>query len=82
MIDVRDPSEWEDEQLEGTLRIPLADLVACIGEIPRDRPVWTACTGGRRGTIAATVLRRAGIDANAVTDGGVGDLRLDAGPPI
>ncbi|MFE5298928.1 rhodanese-like domain-containing protein [Streptomyces sp. NPDC056632] len=63
-----------DGGVPGTLAIPLADLPAHVGALPRDREIWTFCDTGRRATIAASLLDRAGIRVRAVTHGGAAAL--------
>ncbi|MFG3344013.1 rhodanese-like domain-containing protein [Streptomyces sp. NPDC048018] len=71
-LDVR-PSR-PDGGVPGTSAIPLADLPARVGALPRDREIWTFCDTGRRATIAASLLDRAGIPVRAVTHGGAATL--------
>ena len=58
----------------GTLAIPLAELPRRLGEMRRDREIWTVCGSGRRATIAASLLDLAGIPVTAVVRGGVREL--------
>lgn len=72
VLDVR--PERPEGGIPGTYAVPLAELPRRLGEIPRDREVWTICGSGRRATIAAGLLDRAGIPVTAVVRGGVGEL--------
>ncbi|MEU5808497.1 MBL fold metallo-hydrolase [Streptomyces sp. NPDC047718] len=72
ILDVR--PEGPDGGVPGALVVPLAELPRRLGELPRDREVWTVCTSGRRATIAASLLDRAGIPVTAVIRGGAEDL--------
>ncbi|MCM1967951.1 rhodanese-like domain-containing protein [Streptomyces sp. G1] len=72
VLDVR--PERPEGGIPGTLAVPLAELPRRIGELPRDRETWTVCGSGRRATIAASLLDRAGIPVRAVIRGGVRDL--------
>jgi len=77
VVDVRMPVEWEEGLgVEEALLIHLGDLPDRIDELPRDREIWTLCSAGMRATIAATLLRRAGLRARPVATGGVLDLLL------
>ncbi|MEV5969501.1 rhodanese-like domain-containing protein [Streptomyces sp. NPDC051921] len=71
-LDVR--PERPEGGVPGTLAVPLADLPARVGGLPRDREIWTFCGSGRRATVAASLLDRAGIPVRAVTRGGAADL--------
>ncbi|MEU9717161.1 rhodanese-like domain-containing protein [Streptomyces sp. NPDC047976] len=72
VLDVR--PERPEGGIPGTLAVPLAELPRRLGELPRDRETWTVCESGRRATIAASLLDRAGIPVRAVIRGGVRDL--------
>ncbi|MEU8527386.1 MULTISPECIES: MBL fold metallo-hydrolase [Streptomyces] len=72
VLDVR--PERPEGGVPGTLGIPLAELPRRLGELPRDREIWTVCGSGRRATIAASLLDMAGIRVTAVTRGGVARL--------
>uniref|UniRef100_A0AAU2JZ11 Rhodanese-like domain-containing protein n=1 Tax=Streptomyces sp. NBC_00049 TaxID=2903617 RepID=A0AAU2JZ11_9ACTN len=76
VLDVR--PESPEGGVPGTLAVPLAELPRRLGELPRDREIWTVCGSGRRATIAASFLDRAGIRVTAVVSGGVSDLMAHA----
>lgn len=76
VLDVR--PERPEGGIPGTLAVPLAELPRRLGELPRDREIWTVCESGRRATIAASLLDRVGIPVTAVVSGGVGDLMAHA----
>ncbi|WP_432837553.1 MBL fold metallo-hydrolase [Dactylosporangium sp. CA-092794] len=60
LLDVRNPGEVEAGAIDGSLRIPLAQLPGRLAEVPADRPVVVYCAGGYRSSVAASLLRRAG----------------------
>ncbi|MEW2414835.1 MBL fold metallo-hydrolase [Streptomyces sp. NPDC046866] len=72
VLDVR--PDRPEGGIPGTLAVPLAELPRRLGELPRDREVWTVCGSGRRATVAASLLDLAGIPVRAVVKGGVEDL--------
>jgi hydroxyacylglutathione hydrolase len=76
LLDVREDDEWEEGHVEGSLHVPYHDLRDGVpGEVPRDAPLAVACSAGNRSSLAASLLRRAGLDdVIHVTDGGVQDL--------
>jgi len=80
LVDVRQPEEYEAVHVPGAKLIPLADVVARIGEIPRDQPVYVICATGNRSLSAASYLARAGIDAWSVAGGTAAWAR--AGRPV
>ena len=46
LIDVRQPEEYEAVHVPGAKLIPLADVVARTGEIPKRGPVYVICHTG------------------------------------
>lgn len=51
LLDVREPFEREEYNIGGAF-IPLADVIARAGEIPKDEPVVVYCKKGIRSQIA------------------------------
>lgn len=72
VLDVR--AGTEPGTVPGALAIPIGELPHRLGEIPRDREIWTVCARGRRAAAAASLLDRAGIPVTAVVRGGAPDL--------
>jgi rhodanese-related sulfurtransferase len=69
LVDVRQPEEYEAGHVPGAKLIPLADVVARVGEIPTEGPVYVICATGPRSQRAADFYRNRGIEAYNV-DGG------------
>ena len=69
LIDVRQPEEYEAVHVPGARLIPLADVVARTGEVPKAGPVYVICQTGPRSQRAADYYRNLGIEAYNV-DGG------------
>jgi rhodanese-related sulfurtransferase len=69
LIDVRQPEEYEGAHVPGAKLIPLADVVARLGEVPTDGPVYVICQTGGRSLRAAEFYRGRGIDAYSVAGG-------------
>ena len=63
LIDVRNSAERAEARIPSSVHIPFPEVVARIGEFPRNEPVLVHCQTGARSAIAVSVLRRAGIDA-------------------
>jgi hydroxyacylglutathione hydrolase len=62
LVDVRQPSEWKEEgTVEGARRIFFPDLQDKANSLPRDKPLATFCSVGRRSSIAASILERKGF---------------------
>ena len=77
LLDVRDANEWEAGHVEGSIHVPYWQM---RDEIPDEirsagKPLAVACSGGIRSALAASYLKRAGIEnVEHVADGGVPDL--------
>jgi hydroxyacylglutathione hydrolase len=61
VIDVRQPSEFEEGHLAGSLHLGAGDLPDRLDQLPRDRPLATICASGYRASVAASLLRAAGF---------------------
>ena len=71
LVDVRGPGERAQRHIEGSVSIPLNQLAARVGELPRDRTVIVYCAGGYRSSIAASLLKRAGLENVSEMAGGI-----------
>jgi len=85
-IDVREPHEYEAAHIEGAVLIPLGQIVARLGEIPKSEPVIVACRSGQRSGLVAEHLNVAGYEAHNLEGGLVawaaaGYPLVAAGPP-
>ncbi|HQH28785.1 MAG TPA: FAD-dependent oxidoreductase, partial [Oligoflexia bacterium] len=70
-LDVRSPQEYAEEQLPGSILIPLGALRKRISEVPRDKEIIAFCKVSLRGYEAALILNAAGFSNVKVLDGGV-----------
>ncbi|MEU7935391.1 rhodanese-like domain-containing protein [Micromonospora echinofusca] len=61
VLDVRNAGEREEGAVAESLHIPLAELTRRVDEVPTDRPVVVHCAGGYRSSVAASLLRNAGL---------------------
>ncbi|HET7271152.1 MAG TPA: rhodanese-like domain-containing protein [Rubrobacter sp.] len=80
LLDVRDEEEWEAGHVEGSILAPYRTLRDGVSEGLRNvgKPLAVACSGGIRSALAASLLKRAGIeDVEHVADGGVLMLRKE-----
>jgi hydroxyacylglutathione hydrolase len=76
LLDVREDDEWDEGHVAGSLHIPYHELAGGVpDELRNGRQIAVACSVGNRSSIAASLLRRGGLD-NVVhlADGGVQDL--------
>lgn len=44
VLDVRDKEKWELERVPGSVNIPLKDLSARLGELPKDKTIVPYCS--------------------------------------
>ncbi|GAB3140637.1 hypothetical protein GCM10027290_11780 [Micromonospora sonneratiae] len=80
VIDVREPVEYAEGHVPGAHCVPLAQLPASLGSLPRHRTVYAICASGNRSRVAAELLERAGFDARSVAGGTAAWAR--AGHPV
>jgi molybdopterin/thiamine biosynthesis adenylyltransferase/rhodanese-related sulfurtransferase len=73
LLDVRESWEWAVGNLSdrGARLIPLSELEARVGEVPRNRPIVAYCRSGQRSRTAAKVLAGAGVGGVASLAGGL-----------
>ncbi len=69
LVDVRQPEEYEAGHVPGAKLIPLADVVARVGEIPVEGPVYVICQTGSRSQRASDYFRNLDIEAYNVAGG-------------
>ncbi|MEO8451853.1 MAG: molybdopterin-synthase adenylyltransferase MoeB [Gemmatimonadota bacterium] len=69
VLDVREPWEWELVRIEGSRLLPLGDLPARLGELPRNGEIVTVCHHGLRSQAAQSLLAEAGFKARSLTGG-------------
>jgi glyoxylase-like metal-dependent hydrolase (beta-lactamase superfamily II)/rhodanese-related sulfurtransferase len=77
LLDVREEDEWKDAHVPDSLHVPYHDLRDGVPADLRNggRPLAVVCSAGNRSSIAASLLRRAGVDDIVhVAEGGVADL--------
>ncbi|MFF5264450.1 rhodanese-like domain-containing protein [Actinomadura viridis] len=68
VLDVRRDLERKESHIEGSVHIPLQDLLRRTAEVP-DGEVWVHCASGYRASIAASILAAAGRRVVTVDDG-------------
>ena len=61
LLDVRQPSEWEEGYIAGAEKVYVGHLPAKMEELPRDRPIASICSVGNRGSLGASILRKSGF---------------------
>ena len=73
VVDVRSRTEFEGElgHLRNAKLLPLDELRTRMDEISTTRPVVLICQTGKRSAMAATILRKAGVERVANLAGGM-----------
>ena len=69
LLDVRNPPELAVESVPGALNIPLPQLRARLGELPRDREILVICRSGQRAYYATRILLQNGFKARNISGG-------------
>jgi hydroxyacylglutathione hydrolase len=78
LLDVRDPDEWAEGHVAGSLKIPYQQLrgpaLERLAASTNGTPVAVACGAGNRSGLAASLLRKAGIRHVIHVNEGVAEL--------
>lgn len=61
LLDVREPHEYKEAHVPGSMLIPLGHLSMKIGDLPTDKPIVAICRSGNRSGVATSILKRAGF---------------------
>jgi hydroxyacylglutathione hydrolase len=76
LLDVREEDEWEEGHVAGSIHVPYHELrEGKPADLGNGKEVAVACSIGNRSSIAASLLKRAGLDHVVhVAEGGIPDL--------
>jgi rhodanese-related sulfurtransferase len=69
LLDVRNPVELMVESVPGAVNIPLVELRARLGELPRDREIHLICRSAQRAYYATRILLQNGFKARNLSGG-------------
>lgn len=69
LLDVREPAELAVESVPGAVNIPLGQLRARLGELPRDQEILIICRSGQRAYYATRILLQKGFKARNLAGG-------------
>ena len=86
IVDVREPSEFASERIEGSILVPLSQFADRHTELPKDRPLLMQCHSGSRSSSATMFLLQRGWTDVRNLDGGIAawmrdGLPVRTGPP-
>jgi rhodanese-related sulfurtransferase len=71
VLDVRQPDEWNAVHIPGSTLIPLDQLEARLGEVPKDKEVVVVCRSGNRSKQGRDILKNAGFPQVTSMSGGL-----------
>ena len=69
ILDVREPREWNAGRISGARHLPMREIPAHLGELPRDRTIVAVCRSGNRSGKVAEYLRAHGFAAENLEGG-------------
>ncbi len=67
LLDVRNPAELDVEAVPGAVNIPLPQLRARLGELPRDREINVFCRSAQRSYYATRILLQNGFKVRNIS---------------
>jgi adenylyltransferase/sulfurtransferase len=82
LLDVRNPAEHALGRIPGATLIPLGDLPARLGELPKHRPIVCYCHTGKRSQRAGSLLQSSGFTDVASLAGGIAAWSTDVDSSI
>jgi glyoxylase-like metal-dependent hydrolase (beta-lactamase superfamily II)/rhodanese-related sulfurtransferase len=81
VLDVREWAEWDAGHIPDSFHTPYHDLRELPAELDGARPIATICGSGPRAAVAASLLKRLGVeDVIHVVDGGISRWRREGWP--
>jgi len=85
VLDVREPSEWNQVHIPGATLIPLGQLASRVDELPKDQEIVVVCHSGNRSAQGRDILLSAGFDqvtsmAGGMTQWEAAGLETTSGP--
>jgi len=70
VLDVRGPNEYDVWHIPGARNVPLSKLRACLGQLPKDKPIYVYCRVGFRSYLAYRLLKQSGFEQVRTLAGG------------
>ena len=70
LVDCREQYEWDAGRVEGSIHIPLNDILGGAGgDLSHDVPIVVICRSGNRSELATMMLQARGFDATNLEGG-------------
>lgn len=82
MLDVREQSEWNEAHVPDSTLIPLGQLSARMGEVPKDKQVVIICRSDNRSGDARDMLLAAGYPSVTSVNGGINQWKAEGLPTV
>ena len=82
VLDVREPSEWNEFHIPGSTLISLGQLQSRVSEIPKDKQVLVVCRSGNRSRTGRDILKQAGFANVTSMNGGLTEWRNSGLPTV
>lgn len=82
LLDVREPHEYAQAKIEGSVLIPLGELPSRFAEVPKDRPVVVQCRMGGRSAKAVEYLQSQGYTNVRNLTGGINAWSQQVDPSV
>lgn len=75
VIDVRKKSEYDSENVIGSINVPLNEINQHLAQFPKEKPFVLYCAGGYRSMIAASILKQRGWNDFVDVVGGFDEMK-------
>jgi rhodanese-related sulfurtransferase len=82
ILDVREPSEWNDAHIAGATLIPLGELQARVNELPKDKEIVVVCRSGNRSAEGRDILLNSGFTQVTSMAGGLNQWKAAGYPTV
>jgi len=82
ILDVREPSEWNDAHISGATLIPLGELPSRVNELPKDQEIVVVCRSGNRSAQGRDILLDNGFSQVTSMAGGLNQWKAAGYPTV
>ena len=82
ILDVREPSEWNEAHIAGATLIPLGELASRVSELPKDKEIVVVCRSGNRSAQARDLLLNDGFTQVTSMAGGMNQWKAAGNPTV
>jgi rhodanese-related sulfurtransferase len=82
ILDVREPSEWNEAHITGATLIPLGELASRVNELPKDKEIVVVCRSGNRSAQARDLLLNDGFTQVTSMAGGLNQWKVAGYPTV